>query len=314
MNVWRRQSNGLILVNPGLGVCRMSIALVVRCRYAFLLLPALWMRGGVPVEFAPGIISTGNELPVTFSPDGHEVYFTRATTNPRGTHIMRSTLGATGWQPAERVPFSSDAWADLDPAVSPDGKRLYFVSTRPRPDTPALAKPDMDIWFVEREGDSWSAPHWIEALSSDAKEGSPTVDRSGTLCFFSDRNAAANRNSIYCAAPAGQSWSPPVKLNADVNAGPSDTSPFLSPDGNILLFYSERAGGFGKADLYVSTKRDGQWQAALNLGSVVNTSDYEYNPSVSRDGKTLYFGRARRVWSLPIVDFDQHVLRAEMFR
>ena len=92
----------------------------------------------------------------------------------------------------------------------------------------------------------------------------------------------------------------PVRLNANVNAGPSDTSPFLSPDGNALLFYSERSGGFGQADLYVSTKRDGDWQAAVNLGATVNTRGYEYNPAISRDGATLYFGRDRRIWSMPL--------------
>jgi len=227
---------------------------------------------------------------------------------------MRSTLGESGWQSAEQVSFSGGAWSDLDPAMSPDGKRLYFVSPRPRPGAATPPKPDMDIWFVEREGNSWGSPHWIEPLSSDAKEGSPTVDRSGMLCFFSDRGAAANHNAIYCAAPTGQSWKTPVKLGAAVNAGPSDTSPFLSPDGNVLLFYSERPGGYGQADLYVSTKKAGEWQPAVNLGPSVNTSDYEYNPSVSRDGNTLYFGRSRRIWSIPIADLDQPALRAEMFR
>jgi Tol biopolymer transport system component len=313
MNVWRgdmEMSELFCLIWSA----RMPVALAACCRYSFLVLPTLWITAATPVEFAPGVVSTGHEFAVTFSPDGREVFFTRSSTAPRGTHIMRSTHGATGWQPAEAAPFSSDSWADLDPAVSPDGKRLYFVSTRARPGAVAPAKPDMDIWFVEREGNSWGSPHWIEPLSSDAKEGSPTVDRNGTLCFFSDRDGTANHNAIYCARTVGQSWSAPVKLSARVNAGPSDTSPFLSPDGNTLLFYSERTDGFGQADLYVSRRKDGEWQPAVNLGPAVNTSDYEYNPSVSPDGNTLYFGRSRRVWSVPIADLDLNVLRADMFR
>src|SRR3954468_6181201 len=118
MNGWR----GDVEMSELFGLasrCCMPFALAGRCRYAFLVLPALSMRAAMPVEFAPGVVSTGHEFTVTFSPDAREVYFTRSSTAPRGTHIMRSTHGATGWQPAEAAPFSSDSWADLDPAVSP---------------------------------------------------------------------------------------------------------------------------------------------------------------------------------------------------
>ena len=287
-------------------------AVLYWCR-SLLVAGVLVLNGAPPVEFAPGIVSTGHEFTVTFSPDGHEVYFTRSTTNPRGTHIMRSVRGASGWQAAEPVSFSVSGAADLDPALSPDGSRLYFVSTRPRPNAAPTAKPDMDIWYADRQGESWGTPHWIQSLSSDAQEGSPTIDRAGTLCFFSDRGQPTH-NAIYCAAASNGGWSAPVRLDTTVNAGPSDTSPFLSPDGNAMLFYSERAGGFGQADLYVTVKRGGAWQPAVNLGAAVNTASYEYNPSVSPDGATLYFGRDRRVWSLPIAQLDAHVIRAEMFR
>jgi dipeptidyl aminopeptidase/acylaminoacyl peptidase len=278
-------------------------------------LAALWPGPATPELFAPGVISTGHEFTLTFTADGREVYFTRYSLEPRWNHIMHSVLKEGAWQPAERVSFSSDAWADLDPSLSPDGKRLYFVSTRPRPSGTGPAR-NMDIWYADREGDHWGAPHWIEGINSDGKEGSPTMDRHGTLCFFSDRDRAANSNAIYCAAPLeknGSRWAQPVLLNANVNAGPSDTSPWLSPDGNTLLFYSNRTGGFGKSDLYVSVKR-GDWQPAQNLGPVVNTAETEYNPSVSPDGKSLYFGRNGNVYVLPLSSLDSTIARTSMFK
>jgi Tol biopolymer transport system component len=282
-----------------------------------LALASIAPRSAAPVGFAPGVISTGHEFAVTFTPDGREVYFTRSTVSPRANHVMHSVMRDGAWQPAEAVSFSGDTWSDLDPALSPDGMRLYFISTRPRPShvqTSPSAPRDMDIWYADRVGDQWGAPHWIEELSSDAKEGSPTVDRDGTLCFFSDRGATGGNNAIYCAARLANGWSAPSRLNANVNAGPSDTSPFLSRDGKTLLFYSTRDGGMGKADLYISVKRDDVWQPATSLGSVVNGPEFEYNPSVAPDGRSFFFGRTGNVYVIPVSELDARVITPAMFK
>ena len=264
--------------------------------------------------FADGIVSTGHEFTVTFTPDGREVYFTRSDPDTHRSHILHSVRDHDAWQPAQPVSFATDSASDLDPALSPDGRRLYFVSTRPRPAaTPGPAR-DMDIWYADRTSNGWSAPHWISQLSSDGKEGSPTVDRRGTLCFFSDRGNAANQDVIYCASRTGDGYSTPARLPAEINAGPSDVSPFLSHDGQTMLFYSTRTGGYGQADLYIAHRQGQGWGAATNLGPQVNTDAYEYNPSVSPDGHTLYFGRNRKIWSIPVSTLDSKVIAEKMFK
>lgn len=247
-----------------------------------------------PKEFAPGVISTGHEFTITFTPDQCEVYFTRFNTTPRWYHIMRSVWRNGTWQHAEPVPFSGDAWADMDPALSPDGGRLYFVSTRP---TPNGNSGRTSLWYVDRVDDRWSEPHWISAAGTEGHSGSPTVDRDGTLCFFSDRGQPAH-NRIFCATALKGEWTSPAPLDSSINAVPSDTSPWLSPDGNTLLFYSERGGGAGRADLYVSERQNATWSAPRNLGPNVNTDSSEYNPSLSPDGSTLFFGRNGRIYSI----------------
>ena len=257
-----------------------SGTIVTSCATAFAIRPAVTR----PKELAAGVISTGHEFTITFTPDQCEVYFTRFSSTPRWYHVMHAVWRSGGWRPAEAVPFSGDAWADMDPALSPDGRRLYFVSTRPTPDgnsgRPAL-------WYVDRVDDHWGDPQWIGTAGTQGHSGSPTVDRAGTLCFFSDRGQPGH-NRIFCAANANGEWKAPAPLDSMINAGPSDTSPWLSPDGNTLLFYSERPGGRGKADLYVSTRRSGGWNAPANLGTAVNTDSSEYNPSLSPDGATAF--------------------------
>jgi Tol biopolymer transport system component len=254
-------------------------------------------------EFAPGIVSTGRGFTVTFSPDGHDVYFTSREESDGSSkpplHIYRSHLSQGAWQPAKPVSFSSPQWSDLDPFVTVDGRQMLFVSTRPAPGKD-VAKRDMDIWVSDLRNGDWAEPRWIEEVNSTAKEGSPSLDRHGNLYFFSDRESEPGHNAIYVSHWRKERFSAPEKLSEPINAGPSDTSPWIFPNGKALLFYSTRPGGYGKADLYVSFIKRGKWTSAQNLGPVVNTAESEYNPSISRDGRALYFGRGGKTYFVPL--------------
>jgi dipeptidyl aminopeptidase/acylaminoacyl peptidase len=254
-----------------------------------------------PSIFAEGIISTGKEFGVTFTSNETDVYFTRSDSTSHVTHIMHSHKVNGAWSLAKPVEFSSSTWFDLDPALSPDGNSLFFVSTRLAPGKDATKK-DMDIWVSRRLGTGWGEPQPITPVNSIGKEGSPTVDRHGNMYFFSDRGNQANVNAIYVSRFVNGQYDAPAKLGREINAGPSDTSPSISPDGNTMLFYSTRQGGRGKADLYVSFFKHGRWSEPENLGDRVNTPAYEYNPTISPDGKTLYFGRDGRVWFIPVAE------------
>ena len=268
-----------------------------------------------PQIFAPGVVSTGHEFGLSFMPDAKEAYFTRFDADKKTNHIYRAIRMDGKWQDPTLVEFSNDSWRDLDAAVSPDGKELFFISTRPKPGAPPNAPANnMDIWVADRNGQGWNEPHWLDNVNSDAKEGSPSVDRDGTLYFFSNRGNSENSNSIYCATHVNGKYSTPQRLPAEVNSGISDTSPFISPDGKTLLFYSSRPGGYGKGDLYVSFKKHGAWTPAINLGASVNTADSEYNPTVSPDGNYLYFGRSRNIYVVKLQSLGLKFLRPKLFR
>jgi len=89
------------------------------------------------------------------------------------------------------------------------------------------------------------------------------------------------------------SWGEPVNLGVAVNSALGEWCPRLSPDGLSLYFHSQRGGGQGGSDIWM-TKRaalDAPWQAPVNLGKKINTTDGELDPSISADGLTLYFDR-----------------------
>jgi Tol biopolymer transport system component len=86
-----------------------------------------------------------------------------------------------------------------------------------------------------------------------------------------------------------------VNLGPSVNSSYADGAPSLSTDGLSLFFHSERPGGRGDGDLWVTTRKalDAPWPAPQNLGPVVNSRTWEGGPSISADGRVLFFTSRR---------------------
>lgn len=109
-------------------------------------------------------------------------------------------------------------------------------------------------------------------------------------------------------APATQAqnfsnWSAPINLGSTLNSTANDQQPALSPDGLSLYFASNRSGGLGGFDIYVSHRAgiSDRWGAPVNLGVVLNTADDEGNAAFSRDGRLLFF-QSKRAGGLGGVD------------
>jgi hypothetical protein len=84
-------------------------------------------------------------------------------------------------------------------------------------------------------------------------------------------------------------------LGAPMNSAQNDGSACIARDESYLLFESDRPGGFGQADLYISYNEDGVWTEPRNLGFPINSEQIEDGPFISPDGKYLFFNR-RRAW------------------
>jgi hypothetical protein len=97
--------------------------------------------------------------------------------------------------------------------------------------------------------------------------------------------------TISAAAPMYSEWSEPVNLGPTVNTASFENGPALSKDGLSLYFQSDRPGGFGANDIYVSQRDsvDDDWGAPVNLGATINTAAPETVPAFSRDGHWMFF-------------------------
>ena len=82
----------------------------------------------------------------------------------------------------------------------------------------------------------------------------------------------------------------PIRLSEAINTNQYEADVFISPDESYMIFCSTRDDSFGRGDLYVSFRNhDGNWSPAKNMGGQINTSNYEYCPFVTKDGKYLFY-------------------------
>ena len=244
--------------------------------------------GDTPVLFAPGIVSTNTrEWSMASTPDGLELFFGVVTDERSWILHTREVDGR--WTELTVASFSG-AYDDYDLTMSPDGNRVYFTSNRPV-DNPGPVLENSDIWYVDRSVDGWGDPvRFPEPINTGMRELYPSESRDGYVYFFSTRAGGFGSFDLYRVALREGEFGAPENLGASINTEENETDACISPDGDYLVFTSSRTGGFGSGDLYVSFRTDeGGWTQAVNLGDTVNTELLEFCPSVSRDGKYLFF-------------------------
>lgn len=248
----------------------------------------------LPKLFAEGRINTAaDEYGPTFTPDGRTVYFVRRVSRSGPEFIMvahRSKGKGSAWSEPRVAEFSGQ-YFDKEPFVAPDGKRLFFASQRPVSGTEPKQERDFDLWYVEKTASGWSAAkHLGLAINTPGYENYPAVMADGTLYFASVRAGGKGENDLYRARLVNGQYTQPENL-VELNSPYTDADPYITPDGNLMIFSSNRPGSYGEGDLYVSYQRDGHWTEPHNLGPVINTKEYEYTPLISPDKKSFFFSR-----------------------
>jgi Tol biopolymer transport system component len=253
--------------------------------------------GGLPASTAEllgeGTFSTAaNEYNPSLSPDGRTLVFARSEPEFRNARILVSQLRDGRWSPAQPIAFTDARYSDTDPTFSPDGRTLYFISDRPARDRDS-ARADLDIWRVRRVQGEWGTPeHLGAAVNSRAQELGPTW-HDGSLYFASSRGGRARMLDIYRSREGTAGFGPAEALE-QVNTGASDSDPEFSRDGRTLLFWSDRAGGRGQADVYASSRTAEGWSPARLLEGEINSSGFDFTPSFSPDGRWIYFASMRQ--------------------
>jgi len=244
--------------------------------------------------FAPGTVTTGMPTrDVAMTPDGKEYYYCVFIGNYSYTAILVTQQVNGRWTEPEVAPFAAHPeYMDLEPAISPDGKKFYFLSSRPREEGGEVGH--QDIWVMDRREDGWGEPYNLGApINSDAPEFFPSVTRDGTIYFT--RAAADGSNAIYRSHWLDGAYAEPERLG-DETWGRSQFNGFIAPDESYLIVaIVGRDDSVGSVDYYISYRsEDDTWSEPINLGEEINTAGgMEFSPYVSPDGKYFFFMSSR---------------------
>ena len=171
------------------------------------------------------------------------------------------------------------------PVLTADNETLVF--------TALSDEGDENLYTSKLVENKWTTPQSISPkINSNYNEGTCSISADGrTLVFTScDSRNSVGSCDLYISKKIGEEWSVPENLGENINTSAWEAQPSLSNDGSVLYFSSERKGGFGRKDLWMSElDKNNQWIKAINLGGAVNTVSDEVSPFIHANGHTLFF-------------------------
>ena len=204
---------------------------------------------------------------------------------------------------AIRVPNVNSSSDEGPPDISADGLELYFKSNRHHGADMCFS----DIWLSRRTSkhEPWNTPMNLGLpISSSFPEAEPCISSDGLELYFGDgfpgwyagcapRPEGYGNGDLWVSTrnTRQEDWSTPVNLGLEVNSSSWEDCPSISPDGLSLFFCSDRPGGYGMSDLYVTTRQTKAepWGRPVNLGAMVNRLKWQTCSEISPDGLLLFF-------------------------
>lgn len=271
----------------------------------FLLMSGFLMAQKAPENLGSAVNSEFSELNPVISPDGRTLYFGRKN-HPANRYGVKGSETISGSQDIWFSEKVGDTWSTA--------RRLSEVLNRDQYNTILSISPDGQTILLkgayvngtyETRGFSisnkttagWTVPVKVdipgyEQMSKGKNEyGYLTMDGKAILLAFA-RKKNSEDDDLYVSFFEDGRWTRPLELGDEINTKYSETTPFLSADGKTLYFSSDRPGGLGSQDIYLTRRLDDTWQhwrKPQNLGSPINTDEYDAYYSISAKGDYAYF-------------------------
>lgn len=175
------------------------------------------------------------------------------------------------------------------PVLTADQQELIFTRRLGNTDND---DEDLVVSRKNKKG-QWTRPVSLsDNINSQLNEGTCTISADGRKLIFTSCIGRKGYGScdLFQSEKIGEEWTEPENLGPNVNTAAWESQPSLSADGRTLYFVSERHGGYGRRDIWVShLDENGQWTRATNAGKPINTEYDEISPFVHVNNRTLYF-------------------------
>lgn len=170
------------------------------------------------------------------------------------------------------------------PYLTPDGKYLAFTR---------MQNNQEDVYIAEKIDSGFTiATSFGKNINSYENEGAETMNAEGSILFFTSCNKLDGFGScdIYYSQKTNNNWSDPKGIGKPINTAAWEAQPSFSSDAKAMYFSSNRAGGFGGRDIWVSYLDENmKFGDPLNLGPNINTKFDDQCPFIHADNQTLYF-------------------------
>ncbi len=277
-----------------------SIIVFTRWLICVLFCQQLMAQQGKVENLGNLVNSEYNEISPVISPDGNTLYFGRVS-HPQNTNstngsqdIWFAELQNGQWGLARRMgsPLNRDDYNSLY-SITPDGNTLLIMGAYNNG-----VYETRGFSFSKRTANGWSQPQKLnipnlESMSKgEYMSGYLSNDGKTLLLSFSEKKKSTKDNLYVSFMLKNGSWTRPQNLGEDLNTDDfTETTPFLASDGVTLYFSSDRVGGQGSNDIYMSKRIDKTWEKwsrPLNLGPSVNTEGYDAYYSISARGDYAY--------------------------
>lgn len=246
--------------------------------------------------FAPGIVSTGlYERDFTITPDGNQIFWTIMS---RSYSVIVTSVRKNGvWSKPEVASFSgSKKFLDAEPFVEPNGKKLFFLSTRPQKhQEPKSGWVYEDIWVSDKTEYGWSEAYNLGSpINTDAREYFPSVTKDGTIYF--NREFEKGPKKVMRSKLINGKYQEPVELPKEVNATEFQFNPCIAPDESYIILCTRlKEGAIGNIDYAISFRDENDnWSKLRAIGGGVNyKGSSAIAPYITPDGKYLFFSQSR---------------------
>ena len=249
-----------------------------------------------PEKLGPEINGGTKNLQPWLSRDGLTLWFASNRTGPnKGVDLWTTSRKdlASAWAAPQNLGANVNSGADdLRPTVSDDGLTLLFHSTRP------IGVGSSDLWMTTRASTTaaWSpAVNLGPNVNSSSFDFSPSLSADGlTMVFHSGRPGGAGNSDLWMSrrSKISDSFGQPEWLGPLINSNAAEYDPFLSSDGRVLLFYTERAGGDpARVSLWSSTRNNtsNPWNAPKQLDIPAGATHMQSGAALSHDGAVLMY-------------------------
>ncbi len=271
----------------------------------FLLISEFLLAQKVPENLGSAVNSEYAELNPVIAPDGKTLYFGRKS-HPANRFGIKGSETISGSQDIWFSEKVGDTWSTA--------RRLSDVLNRDQYNTILSISPDGQTILLKgayvngayetrgfslanKTAGGWTVPQKVEIpgyeqMSKGKNEyGYLTMDGKAILLAFA-RKKNSEDDDLYVSFLENGKWTRPMDLGDGINTNYSETTPFLSADGKTLYFSSNRPGGLGSQDIYLTRRLDDTWQnwrKPQNLGAPINTEDFDAYYSLAAKGDFAYF-------------------------